>query len=854
MTTTAIEEFVRRHQLSLKARDELRMLIAGSAGHTLADPGATRSVEAAPSTASIERSASGDRYLDAGLLGRGGMGEVRRVDDQHLNRQVAMKILRAELRGFPESQRRFSRERFIIGQLQHPGIVPLYEAGTLDDGSPFYTMPELGQTTLGDLIAAVHGADAEQDTLWSRHRLLGVFESVCETLAFAHSRGVLHRDLKPANIMVGAFGQVIVLDWGLARLLGSDGEERAEVSPSHSMASQTREGAISGTVHYMPPEQARGELGRLSPRSDVYALGAILYAILSGNPPHFDMDEDERLALLMNDPPACVPSCPVEFEGLVDLCHQTMQPDPQDRPGDAGALAQEVRAWLEGARNRDLAREMVRDADTLLDQAGAMGRRALQEREEAASLLQGFMPWDKEGEKAPGWSLEDHAEQLEVEARVMHARYEQRLHGALVHCADLPEAHVALARYYQQRHRQLELRAQTKEMAGMAAHIETHLQALAPSRPERHALQAYLAGDGALTLHTDPPGATVFIAREERVNRRLVPGEEARLGTTPLERIRLPMGTYRLRLEMPGRASVCYPVHIDRERFWSGIAPGETHSRPVYLPRADELGPGECYVPAGWCITGGDDLVDLPLPRRPMWVEGFVIQRDPVGNGAYITFLNALRSRGASIQHLLPYAGSVGGQDGAGIYAIAADGTVCIPSGNLAVEVQPEHPTRWVNWACAMAYAQWLAARTGLPWQLPRELWWEKAARGVDGRYLPWGNHYDMSWRHCRLSQPEPHPVPLTPGAFPTDTSPYGVRSLVGGVREWMVDVYSADGIRTGDDESIQGTQFRNVRGGAFNHAPRRSRGASRNGCSVDLRDDSTGMRLARPLPVKVQA
>ena len=459
------------------------------------------------------------------------------------------------------------------------------------------------------------------------------------------------------------------------------------------------------------------------------------------------------------------------------------------------------------------------------------------------------MPWSSEHEKAPGWSLEDHADQLEVEARVMHARYEQQLHGALVHCADLPEAHLALARHYQQRHRQLELRAQTEEVAGMVTHIETHIQALAQTRPERRALQAYLTGDGALTLHTDPPGAAVFVAREQIVNRRLVPGEEHHLGTTPLERIPLPMGTYRLRLEAPGRASVCYPVHIDRTQTWSGIAPGETRPRPVYLPTADELGPGECYVPAGWCITGGDELVEVPLPRRPMWVEGFVIQRDPVGNGDYITFLNALQARGEDIRDLLPHSGGIDEHDRTAIYAVAAEGTVGLPTGDMAVEYQPEHPARWVDWHCVMAYAAWLAECTGQPWQLPPELWWEKAARGVDGRFLPWGNHFDMSWRHSRLSQPEAHPIPLTPGAFPTDTSPYGVRGLVGGVREWMVDIYSPDGIRTGDEDGIQGNHFRNVRGGAYNQAGRRSRCASRNGCSVKLRDESTGMRLARPLP-----
>jgi serine/threonine-protein kinase len=230
------------------------------------------------------------RYVLLGEVGQGGMGTVLRVRDPELGRDLAIKLLRGECRDHPEMLRRFIEEAQIGGQLQHPGIVPVHELGQLPDGRPFFTMKLVKGRTLADLLA--ERASPRHDL----PRFLGVFEQVCQTVAYAHARGVIHRDLKPANVMVGAFGEVQVMDWGLAKVLVGEGrrDRRANGAPASAIRTVRTEaagaasqaGTVAGTPAYMAPEQALGTVDQLDERSDVFGLGAILCEILTGQPPY----------------------------------------------------------------------------------------------------------------------------------------------------------------------------------------------------------------------------------------------------------------------------------------------------------------------------------------------------------------------------------------------------------------------------------------------------------------------------------------------------------------------------------------------------------------------------------------
>ena len=232
------------------------------------------------------------RYRIDGEIARGGMGAVLKGRDPDLGRDVALKVLREDHRNNPDLIRRFIEEAQIGGQLQHPGIVPIYELGTFTDRRPFFSMKLVKGHTLAELL---EGRAGPADDL---PRFLSIYEAICQTVAYAHARGVIHRDLKPSNVMVGSFGEVQVMDWGLAKVLprggvvddaraGTSGRQETVIATARSGSDQpglSHAGSVMGTPSYMAPEQARGEIDQVDERADVFALGSILCEILTGAP------------------------------------------------------------------------------------------------------------------------------------------------------------------------------------------------------------------------------------------------------------------------------------------------------------------------------------------------------------------------------------------------------------------------------------------------------------------------------------------------------------------------------------------------------------------------------------------
>ncbi|MFO0866822.1 MAG: serine/threonine-protein kinase [Gemmataceae bacterium] len=233
---------------------------------------------AGPVSSPVVIAATADvRYRRLHLHASGGLGQVWLAHDRQLERDVALKELRPEMRGDAELARRFVIEAKITGQLEHPGIVPIYELAN-EGISPTYAMRFLKGKTLTDAIR-------QAKTLSERLKLLPAFATVCQTIAYAHSRGYIHRDLKGANILLGDFGEVIVLDWGLAKHVDQGDASTTDAMPLKALVEGTQAGQALGTPFYMPPEQAAGQLDRIGFRSDVYSLGAILYEVIAGVPP-----------------------------------------------------------------------------------------------------------------------------------------------------------------------------------------------------------------------------------------------------------------------------------------------------------------------------------------------------------------------------------------------------------------------------------------------------------------------------------------------------------------------------------------------------------------------------------------
>jgi tetratricopeptide (TPR) repeat protein len=326
------------------------------------------------------------RYQLIGELARGGMGMIYQGRDLDLGRELAVKVIRDEYRDLPEMVRRFVEEAQIGGQLQHPGIVPVHELGRLPDGRLFIAMKLVRGRTLAALLAMRRGPDDD------RMRFLSVFEQVCQTMAYAHARGVIHRDLKPSNIMVGSFGEVQVMDWGLAKVLDQGGvadEEKAILASndssaiwtlrSGSEAMESRAGSVLGTPSYMAPEQARGALDTLDERADVFALGSILCEILTGQPAVVGADGAELYRKAeradLSEALARLELCNTDAE-LVALARSCLAAAPKHRPRDAGIIVSGLTAYLRGVEGRLREAELAQArAETLA--AGERRRRLL---------------------------------------------------------------------------------------------------------------------------------------------------------------------------------------------------------------------------------------------------------------------------------------------------------------------------------------------------------------------------------------------------------------------------------------------------------------------------------------------
>jgi tetratricopeptide (TPR) repeat protein len=298
-------------------------------------------------------------YVVEGELGRGGMGVVLRARDPELRRPLAIKMLLEAHQGRAELVHRFREEARLTGQLQHPGVPPVMELGELPDGRPFFAMKLIEGRTLADLLRSA-GASPAPCAPHDLPRFLRYFETVCQTVGYAHSRGVIHRDLKPQNVMVGAFGEVQVMDWGLAKVLGehsslarraSKGDRPALARRAHS---DTEPGQVIGTLAYMAPEQACGEVEELDERADVFGLGAILCVILTGEPPFRESAHPDGLTRLpgdLSDAFARLDGCGADAE-LVRLARECLAPLREHRPANGAAVAQSVGQYLAGVQQR----------------------------------------------------------------------------------------------------------------------------------------------------------------------------------------------------------------------------------------------------------------------------------------------------------------------------------------------------------------------------------------------------------------------------------------------------------------------------------------------------------------------
>ena len=764
------------------------------------------------------------RYRWLARLGRGGMGEVHRVHDQELDRDVALKVLYGLRALAPEGRTLFLREARLTAGLQHPGIIPVYDLGSLPDGRTWYTMREVQ----GETLAA--GWRTPPEAAPELRRRVRTLARICEAVGYAHDHaGAVHRDLKPDNVMRGRFGEVLVLDWGLA-LLASDPDEN---------------GRISGTPAYMAPEQARSERARICPATDVWALGGMLVAAITGSPPHRAPDLRALLHLLRQDPaPPTCPSPDPDVQSLWRVVQHALQPTPADRPPSATALGTAIARWLDGSERRADALDHVERADAADLRARVLRSRARSHTDRATTGLAALPESATEADRRPHWDLEDDARALLDQARDTEDEATHLLRAALVRVPGLPEAMDRLADRFRTAHAEAEALGDRRGARRLLTDLRAH---------DRGQHAAYVRGGGHLTLHTTPVPARVVARPLVQRGRRLVPGDPVDLGPTPLEAVPLSHGSWQLVLHAPGRATGHLPIVIRRGEH---VVAGGPH--PVPLPRADRLGPHDLYIPPGSFIAGGSEpIVDRPLARCHRVARPLVARRFPFTLRETLAWFERLHTEGQHDRALqfCPRAqqSTPGATDGATM-GLAAVGTATLLPDQDGDVWDPAWPAIMVTWFGATAICADLARWSGLPWRLPGELEWEWLARGADGRVLPWGSeHVDPAWCRHRLTGPVPLPAPVD--SHPIDEGPSGVRGLAGNVMEWCLEDYP-DTTPADTQGQLQvapcapdtAGRLKNVRGGAYSFGSYSMRSTIRRVHTARNRFFDVGFRPVRPL------
>jgi tRNA A-37 threonylcarbamoyl transferase component Bud32 len=305
-----------------------------------------------------------DRYSELTLLAEGGMGRIHVTSDQRIGRDVVMKVLRRRYRSQADTLARFVREARIQGQLEHPSIVPVYDLGRMPNGDVFFTMKRVRGRSIEEIIEGHIGREKDYIERYPRRELLRSFSNACMAVDFAHTRGVLHRDLKPANIMLGDYGEVYVLDWGLSKVagVGDLNDPALFVRVPEDNGTKTVDGAVLGTPGYMSPEQARGETATLDGRADVYSLGVILYEMLALQPLHSRGRVSAMMVSTMRGvdgrPSFRSPqrSIPPELDAI---CVKATQLNREHRFSSARELHDAIVRYLDGEQDMELTREMA---------------------------------------------------------------------------------------------------------------------------------------------------------------------------------------------------------------------------------------------------------------------------------------------------------------------------------------------------------------------------------------------------------------------------------------------------------------------------------------------------------------
>ena len=700
-----------------------------------------------------------DRYVVLEEIARGSMGRVVLAYDDVLQRHVALKILHDKHKGDKLSGYRFAMEARITGRLQHTSMVPIYDMGFLPGGQRFFAMRVIEGMSLQDVLRGRAGGDRRMLADFGRDRLLTVMRRVCQGVAYAHAHKVVHRDLKPANILIGEFGEVAVVDLGLARQVVIDPSDQADVPEARELANVdtgrvTRVGSVIGTPYYMSPEQAMGLQDMVGPQSDVYGLGAILYHVLANRPPFSGQKVNEVLAKVRRGgamtPSRAAPDqdIPGDLDAIV---MRALSMDPDVRHSGALEMAGELAAYQQSAKEREkeqaVTSQRARRAAEAFAAYEAEQARLDQIRARLHALRHEVKQSDPVERRRLLWQAQRQVDlqRQRVEATIADTVRQSRM--AIV--GDHPEVRTRLTVLLQTRY----LRAENARDTAAMAYYGRILRNL-----DDGGMRRWLERGAPLTLSSVPNGLNAAVFRYQERDRGLRPDITLERGTTPMLLADVEVGSGVATVTGSG-TTLRVPFVVKRDR-------------PVDLEVAwpERARPGFAVVTGGRFLYGGDPVLDEGQPPRAARLPTFQVGLHPVTSLEYHEWLEELaqtdpKQHAQRIPRLALAGAPLWGPVGVRHFG----------------RFSPHRPVTGISLADAHAYARWRSKRDGQRYRIPTSAEWEKAARGVDGRLWPWGDRHEPSF--ARSERPELHDV----GLFPDDISPYGVQDLATGVIEWTL-------------------------------------------------------------------
>lgn len=758
-----------------------------------------------------------DTYELGHEIARGGMGRVVNALDKNLERPVAVKLLLQDQQQSSAWQSRFIQEAQVTGQLQHPSIIPVYDLGMTSQGQLYFSMKKVEGITLSDVFKGLRAEDPSTMARFTRSKLIQTFQMVCMAVAYAHSRSVIHRDIKPSNIMVGEFGEVFLMDWGLAKILEKapeDGQTRVRSLREEQGRMTTRQGEAIGTPGYMAPELALGQLHLVGEQSDVYALGAILYEILTLRRPYAGKDVRTILQRMLRTP--VIPASqrtpgrdiPEQLEQISGRC---LEQDTSLRYRSVMDLYRELQGFVENhlgakSRNNSLVLQLGPTFDEYWDarqQLDELNLRMLSDGER-------ITPWSRLETKREVWQQQRELERLE--------RKVDQLYSAVIQACEM----------------KLKSSEDTRSLVNqIGAAIKTELtsptsstRALASERLIRDFKRwpNLELGAARLVIRANRPGVSVELSPCEEVDGLVkVKGWQAQ-GESPVVVNKIVPGSYLIRLQ-DQRLSYIAPIKIPRI--------GDV-TVDVPLSQLNSLPHGFIGILSCSSMLGGDDQAFWSLSRQLHAVESFGMSRYPVTFGEYLEFLNAL-----AVDDLEQALRRCPRTESSRLITNDGGGFTLPQHSPFKQPWDAQWPVFGISWHDAGTFCEWRSNRDNLPIRLPTSIEWETAGRGSDERIFPWGNIWEPTFCNNALENPGA-PILKPIGSHPSDMSPFGVIDMAGGVAEWTQNLEENDDVAS---------SIAVCRGGSWSRTDRDARLASRHPMFPDAVSRRIGFRLAMSLP-----